>query len=112
MILQRARDVGEEYAVGVFHVREDEVLQIDGLGAVVVGGDPQSAALGHIARLGLEGPEVGVEGDMDTRQGGQIRRADIAELVLAYKRCVARIADDEETLAVGRHEEHRLHVKT
>ncbi len=95
----------------MFHIRQDEVLHNDRLGAIVVGDYVHGTALGDIARLRLEGPEVTVEGDTHAGEDWQIRRADVAEVILAIDDLSAKVADDEEALAVGRHEEHRLDVE-
>ena len=111
VILQRAIEDGEEKLTVVFHVLQLEVLHGNGLSAVVIGDDPQSATLSDIACLRLEGPEVAVESHVDAGEDRQIRRADVAEVILAIDNLSAKVADDEEALAVGRHEEHRLDVE-
>ena len=109
VVLQFGVKDGEEELVVVLKVLQLEVLHGDGLGAVGVGDDLQGAALGHIAGLGRHGPEVVFGGDMDAGEEGQIRRDEIAKLELAVGGFAIDIADDEGTLVVGRHEEHRLH---
>ena len=110
-VLQRAIEDGEEKLAVVLHVLQLEVLHGDGLGAVVVGDHPQGATLGDIARLGLEGPEVTIEGHVYARESGHPRRADVTEVIFTVDELAAQVADDIETLAVGRHEEHRLDIE-
>ena len=95
MILQRSVKEGPEEFVVVLDVLQLEVLHDDGFGAVVVGDDAQRAALGHIARLGLHGPEVGIQSHVDARQRGQVRRNELAQWVFAIDGLVADEADDE-----------------
>ena len=111
MVLQQTVKDGEEELVVVFNILQFEVLHGDSFGAVVVGDDFQGAALGDIACLRLEGPEVAVEGNMYAGEHRQIRCADVAEVVLAVNELSAKVTDDEEALAVGRHEEHRLDIE-
>ena len=103
---------GEEELAVVFHILQFEILHGDGFGAVFIGSHSQFAAFCDITCLGLEVPEVTIESDVDTWEGWQIRCADVAEVVLAVNDLSAEVADDEETFAVSRHEEHRLDIET
>ena len=111
MVLQRAIEDRKEKLAVVFHILEFEVLHCDGLGAVFVGDDLQCAFLCNVTRLRLEGPEIAVKGNVYTREFGQIRCAEIPEAVLTIDDLTTQVTDDEETFAVSRHKEHRLHVK-
>lgn len=83
MILQRAIEDGEEELAVMFNILQLQVFHGNGLSAIVVGDDFQGAFFGNVTRLGLEGPEVGIEGDMHAREFGQIRRTEIAEAILS-----------------------------
>lgn len=111
VILQRGWFVGEEDAVGVFDVAQHDILHCDGFGAVGVGGHVQCAALGNVARLRLEGPEVTIQGHVQAGEDGHIRSAKITEATVAVNNLPTKVADDEEAFVVGRHEEHRLDVE-
>ena len=84
-----------------------EVFHGDSLGAVVVGDDLQGTFFGNVSCLGLEGPEVTIEGDMHARESGYPRRADVTEAIFAVHKLATQVADDVETFAIGRHEDHR-----
>lgn len=101
VVLQRSIDDWEEEFVIMFHVFQFQVFHDDGLGAVVICGDFHRATLGDIACLGLESPEVAIESNVHAWEFGQIRCEQVSKLVFTLQGFVAKITDDEETLAIG-----------